>query len=77
MKVRIKEVIDYTLKRKGDRVYYLVDEQGAYIGKGGTWRTRTAARISLERNGFEYAGIFTVHQNYSHWAGWTPAKEAR
>lgn len=74
MNAWIKEVIDYTLKRKGDRIYYLVDAAEKPIPMTGCWKTKKAAMDELNRKGFQYNGIITVHQNHSHWAGWQPAK---
>ena len=70
----IKETIDYTLKRKGDRIYCLVDSDEQNIPMTGAWKTKKAAMDELKRKGFQYAGTITDHQNYRHWAGWQPAK---
>lgn len=74
IKVQIKEVIDYTLKRKGDRMYYLIDDQGKALPRAGIWKTFKACMAELTRKGFEFGGLVTVHQNYSHWADWTLVK---
>ena len=72
MKAYIKETIDYTLKRKGDRIYTMVDENKQDILKGGAWKTRTACMKRLKELGYEYVGKVTVHENYSHWADFEP-----
>ena len=74
MKVYIEERIDYTLKRRGDRQYSIVDENGKYVNRGGCWKTKKACMDRLNEMGHEYGGTRTVHQNYSHWAEFTPAK---
>ena len=76
MIVKIEELIDYTLKRKGDRMYSLIDENGAYLkGCGATgWRTKKACMKRLQELGYEYGGMITKHQCYSHWADFVPAK---
>lgn len=72
MKVKIKEVIDYSFKQNGDRCYYLVDMYDQYIPEGSCWKYRRACMKRLKELGFEYAGSYTVYQNYSGWPNFKP-----
>lgn len=74
MKAYIQKTIDYTLKRKGEIAYLVVDENKNFIPTtGGYWKTKKAAMTRLNEKGLEYVGTFTVHQCYSHWQNFTPA----
>lgn len=77
MEVKILEVIDYTLKRKGDRMYWIVNKEGKIIERSGCWRSKSACRRRIEELNLEYTGIVTENQNYSHWADFVPVKEGR
>lgn len=78
-KAYVKRTIDYTLKRRGDRVFTIVDENGEYLNYG-SWRTRKACEIAFEENPWDVQGyelqkdMITAHQNYSHWADFQFAK---
>ena len=74
MKVYIELTIDYTLKRKGDRMFTIVDENKQYVNKGGCWKTKKACMTRLQELGLEYIGTYTVHQHYGHWADFQFAK---
>lgn len=74
MLVKIKETIDYTLKRKGDRIYTISDVNGDMVVNSGSWKTKKACLKRIEELGYEYGGMYTEHQNYSHWADFQPVK---
>lgn len=75
----VKRTIDYTLKRKGDRIFTVVDENGNFLNYG-VWRTRKACREAFVRNPWGVTGydlhneMITEHRNYEHWAGFEFAK---
>lgn len=77
MKVKILETIDYTLKRKGDRFYTIIDGNGRIVDGAGLWKTKAACRRRLEELRLEYTGTVTEHQNYKHWADFQPVKEGK
>ena len=74
--VKIEELIDYTMKRKGERIYSLIDENGNSLKGIGCcgWKAKQACMTRLNELGYEYGGMVTKHQHYSHWADFTPAK---
>ena len=76
MKVYIQKIIDYTLRRKGEKRFLIVDENGEYVNMtGGYYRSLKAAKNTVTLKGFEFMGVLpTVHQNYEHWADFEFAK---
>ena len=74
MKVKILETIDYTLSRKGHRVYTIVDENGRPISKSGCWKSKATCRKHIEELGHEFTGVVTEHKNYQHWASFVPVQ---
>lgn len=77
IRVRVREIIDYTLSRKGHRQYIVVDEDGEIVPEGGNWKTLTACKKRIEELKMIYTGKETVNQNYKYWAGFVPVKEGR
>ena len=77
MKVKILEHIDYTLSRKGYRLYTIIDANGRILDGAGCWKSKAACRRRLESMRLEYTGTVTEHHNYSHWADFQPVKEGK
>lgn len=77
MKVKIREVIDYSFRQNGDRCYYLVDLYDQYVPNGGCWKYRKSCMGRLKELGYEYAGTYTVHQNYSGWQDFQPERKGK
>lgn len=73
----VREIIDYTLSRKGHRQYLVTDEDGEILPESGSWKTLTACKKRIEELGLVYTGTVTVNQNYKHWAGFKPVKEGK
>ena len=76
-KVKILECIDYTLSRKGHRIYWIANEDGSTLAQSGCWRTKSACRRRIDELRLEYTGTVTENRNYSHWADFVPVKEGR
>ena len=75
MEVYIKRTIDYTLKRKGEKMYSICDVKTEQIVPNSCfWKTKKACMNRLLELGHEYIGQKTVHQNYAHWADFEFAK---
>ena len=79
-KAYVMRTIDYTLKRKGDKQFTIVDENGEHLNFG-AWKTRKACienGWNVNRWGVEgyelQKDMLTKHQNYSHWADFEFAK---
>ena len=77
MEVKILETIDYTLKRKGDRIYSIVDLNGRRVDRSGFWRTKSACMRRIKELRLEYVGLEVENMNYRHWADFVPVKEGR
>lgn len=74
-KAYILKSTDYTLKRKGETRYMVVDENKNYVNMTGGWlKTRKAAMNAIIGKGLEFAGEIREHKNYSHWADFQFAK---
>ena len=74
VRVMVREIIDYTLSRKGHRQYLVTDEDGEILPESGSWKTLTACKKRIEELGMIYTGTVTVNQNYKHWADFFPVK---
>lgn len=74
MKVKILETIDYTLRRKGNRIYTIVDENGRPVRNSGCWKTKAACRKHIDELGYQFTGVVTEHKNYQHWASFVPVQ---
>lgn len=78
-KAYVLRTIDYTLKRKGDRAFTIVDEDGKYLNFG-MWKNRKACIEAFNENhwgvqGYELQSeMLTKHQHYSHWEEFEFAK---
>ena len=69
MKAYIEKVIDYTLKRKGDKTYRIVvvDDSNRIINEFGRLKRKSVAKRLLKELGIKYAGETVAHKNYEHW----------
>ncbi len=74
MEVKILQEIDYTLNRKGDRRFIVVDMFGNQIPGTGCWKTLSACKKLLQIKGFVLKEVVTVHKNYEHWKHFKFAK---
>lgn len=76
MKVYIEKLFDYTLKRKGEKIYSIVEENGEYVKGIGCcgWKTQKACMNRINELGYQFCGVVVKHQNYSHWADFQFAK---
>lgn len=79
-KCYVLKIYDYTLKRKGDRCFIIVDENGNYLNFG-SWKTKKACiEHGYNKNNWNVEGyvlqkeMLVRHQNYSHWANFEFAK---
>lgn len=75
VKCKVRRIIDYTLSRRGHRVYVGVDMAGNVIDLAGSWKSLSACRRHMEKMGMIYEGYETVNQNYKHWADFEPVAE--
>lgn len=79
-KAYVLKTIDYTLKRKGDVKFTIVDENGNYLNFG-IWKTKKACiEHGFNENVWKVEGyvlqkeMLVKHQNYSHWSNFEFAK---
>lgn len=75
--VKILENIDYTLSRKGHRLYWIIDDDGCIVDGSGCWRSKAACRRRIGELGLTEIGLVTENRNYRHWADFVPVKEGR